>query len=1139
MGYLGASSQCFDSSDEDTPAVSKGWRPGQPPRGDVVVKMTGNKSKAVINSEHSKVTNKVLTSDTEITSTISSKVSSAMQDKYQIPGLFIKPSAKVAPKSIKPVEAKLTLSPVEGTISLSTKIVEEKSSYQSSIFTPSKSPILESRMQQRTALGEKHQSSTPSVKPISMTSPSVKHKQNNEVTTNTSQALISNNNLRSVKETEVKSEEESEWEYYTETEPSDTEDPKKEAPITLPAVEKTTKTSKSNISESVTSSTNIPKDTPKDIKTKSEAPVEKKKQLRPKVVPKKELVEISVTEPVESKKVTKTNLDVNKNIAEVKSIVVPPKAVKIPVKDVPKKNNDAVTQKISSDKTSVAASKLNQKPTEQSQTKSQVGATKQEKDTADKKPTPVIKTDQKPEQSNLKIESVTKVKEQTLPKAQNETPAKIAETAKVVTQEANNIPIKGNVKPKSAGEVTPMSDKVTKQEEKNASKSTIITQAKESKASETVDKKPPVNAVVDIKNDINKQKVEKVKQLVEKQPNKPDAKVQKQSEQIVNTSKQTKENVDLILAPAKAVFTDDKQKENKDDSRISSPTQSMPATSLDRLPSPLKMMFAKTENVSPPNHSPENEPKWFNNVPKEDANYINPSKVMSDMKNDINKQKKKQSKDEQILIKVSDQAENPWYDDNDDDMQELMQKRPSLLTEIDQAQDRRLTPEENVAVIKMYGGVMFPGGPVEKTPKSWLFKIRKAIRADSIEKKKQRDSGIESQLVSLRNSSTSSASSSVSSFTGFSSPDVHSDEYSDSEEDDSKLFKNPVNEAPTKTSPEFRKYGVKDFRFLKVLGKGSFGKVLLAELRNSQNFYAVKALKKDAVLEDDDIECTMIERKVLALGVKHPFLCHLFCTFQTDSHLYFVMEYLNGGDLMFHIQQQGRFDTERARFYSAEIVCALRFLHRKGIVYRDLKLDNLLLDYEGHIRIVDFGMCKLQVYLDKTADTFCGTPDYMAPEIIKGMKYTHSVDWWSFGVLLYEMLIGQSPFNGCDEDELFWSICNEQAYFPRFLSKEAKQILLLLLEKTPAKRLGVSESIHGDVRNQPFFKPIDFNKLERRQVIPPYKPKLKNPMDVSYFDTAFTDEPVKLTPVDKEFIDDVNQAQFKGFSYTNKVYTAK
>jgi len=479
-------------------------------------------------------------------------------------------------------------------------------------------------------------------------------------------------------------------------------------------------------------------------------------------------------------------------------------------------------------------------------------------------------------------------------------------------------------------------------------------------------------------------------------------------------------------------------------------------------------------------------------------------------------------------------AEKPWYDDEDEDMQELLKNRPTILREIDQTQDRRLTPDENMAVIKMYGGVMFPGGEVEKTPKSWLFKIRKALRGNSAEKRKTKEG------TDGRAGSSSSNSSSVSSFTSYSkspSPELR-DCYSDSDDDEKEeIFKNPRNEAPTKYRPSFKKYGAKDFKFLRVLGKGSFGKVLLTELRGSQNYYAVKALKKDAVLEDDDIECTMIERKVLALGVKHPFLCHLFCTFQTDSHLFFVMEYLNGGDLMFHIQQQGRFDTERARFYSAEIVCALKFLHQKGIVYRDLKLDNLLLDYEGHIRIVDFGMCKLQVYLDKTADTFCGTPDYMAPEIIKGMKYTHSVDWWSFGVLLYEMLIGQSPFNGCDEDELFWSICNEQAYFPRFLSKEAKQLLLLLLEKNPANRLGVSESTHGDIRRQPFFRSIDFPRLEAKQIAPPYKPKLKNPMDVSYFDTAFTEEPVKLTPMEMGLMEGLNQDQFKGFSYTNKVYT--
>eukprot|EP00091_Calanus_sinicus_P024223 TRINITY_DN8570_c0_g1_i1.p1 TRINITY_DN8570_c0_g1~~TRINITY_DN8570_c0_g1_i1.p1 ORF type:complete len:235 (-),score=34.85 TRINITY_DN8570_c0_g1_i1:50-754(-) len=233
-----------------------------------------------------------------------------MQDKYQIPGLFIKPSTKAAPKSVKPVEAKLTLSPVEGTISLSTKLVEEKNSYQSSIFTPSKSPVLEARMQQRNAIGEKQQSSTPSVKPISMTSPSAKHKQNNEVTTNASQALISNNNLRSVKETEAKSEEDSEWEYYTETEPSDTEDAKKDASSSLPPAEITTKSPKAVQSEQVTPisgkiSTNIPKVTSTDNTSKVLPPVKSKEPVKPKIIPEKHTVDISVIPKIETKKVVK------------------------------------------------------------------------------------------------------------------------------------------------------------------------------------------------------------------------------------------------------------------------------------------------------------------------------------------------------------------------------------------------------------------------------------------------------------------------------------------------------------------------------------------------------------------------------------------------------------------------------------------------------------------------------------------------------------------------------------------------------------------------------------------------------------------------------------------------------------------
>ncbi|XP_043461456.1 serine/threonine-protein kinase STE20-like isoform X2 [Leptopilina heterotoma] len=333
---------------------------------------------------------------------------------------------------------------------------------------------------------------------------------------------------------------------------------------------------------------------------------------------------------------------------------------------------------------------------------------------------------------------------------------------------------------------------------------------------------------------------------------------------------------------------------------------------------------------------------------------------------------------------------------------------------------------------------------------------------------------------------------------------------------------------PATNLPRFKKYAVTDFNFLKVLGKGSFGKVLLAELRGTECIYAVKCLKKDVVLEDDDVECTLIERKVLTLATRHPYLCHLFCTFQTESHLFFVMEYLNGGDLMFHIQKSGRFSEARARFYAAEIWSGLNFLHKKGIVYRDLKLDNVLLDFEGHIRIADFGMCKLQIFLDRTADTFCGTPDYMAPEIIKGLKYNQAVDWWSFGILLYEMLTGQSPFSGCDEEELFWSICNERPFIPRYLSQDSTSMLICLLEKDSGKRLPAHEiAVH------PFFQSLAWDKLERRQLEAPFKPAVEHTLDTRYFDTAFTAERPRLTAVPEDILTSMDQNVFRGFSYTN------
>ncbi|XP_068171905.1 protein kinase C delta type-like [Antennarius striatus] len=344
-------------------------------------------------------------------------------------------------------------------------------------------------------------------------------------------------------------------------------------------------------------------------------------------------------------------------------------------------------------------------------------------------------------------------------------------------------------------------------------------------------------------------------------------------------------------------------------------------------------------------------------------------------------------------------------------------------------------------------------------------------------------------------------------------------------------IKAPERPHPTPAAPTVTRIHltVNHLVFHKVLGKGSFGKVLLAELKGKGQFFAVKVLKKDVVLMDDDVECTMVEKRVLSLAWENPFLTHLYSTFQSKEHLFFVMEYLNGGDLMFHIQDKGRFDIVRATFYAAEIIVGLQFLHSKGIIYRDLKLDNVMLDKDGHIKIADFGMCKENVFGDARATTFCGTPDYIAPEILLGQKYTFSVDWWSFGVLVYEMLIGQSPFQGDDEDELFESIRTETPLYPRSITKDSKSLIELLFERDPSRRLGVV----GDIRAHPFFKSINWTALEKREVEPPFKPKVKSPSDCSNFDREFLSEKPKLSHTDKNLIESMDQAAFAGFSFIN------
>uniref|UniRef100_A0AC35U9L6 Protein kinase C n=1 Tax=Rhabditophanes sp. KR3021 TaxID=114890 RepID=A0AC35U9L6_9BILA len=350
-----------------------------------------------------------------------------------------------------------------------------------------------------------------------------------------------------------------------------------------------------------------------------------------------------------------------------------------------------------------------------------------------------------------------------------------------------------------------------------------------------------------------------------------------------------------------------------------------------------------------------------------------------------------------------------------------------------------------------------------------------------------------------------------------------------------------VPETPT-VAPSFsaairlpNQVSIADFNFIKVLGKGSFGKVMLAELRGTDEVYAIKILKKDVILQDDDVECTMCEKRILSLAARHPFLTALHSSFQTPDKLFFVMEYVNGGDLMFQIQRARKFDEARARFYAAEVTCALQFLHRHEVIYRDLKLDNILLDSEGHCRIADFGMCKEGINSNKLTSTFCGTPDYISPEILQEMEYGVSVDWWALGVLMYEMMAGQPPFEADNEDDLFEAILHDDVLYPVWLSKEAVSILKAFMTKNPLKRLGCVQSQGGEdaIRAHPFFREIDWDALEARKMKSPFKPKIKSKRDVNNFDSDFTKEEPALTPTDSSIVKSINQEEFVGFDFIN------
>ncbi|XP_076976942.1 ribosomal protein S6 kinase alpha-2 isoform X2 [Tamandua tetradactyla] len=328
----------------------------------------------------------------------------------------------------------------------------------------------------------------------------------------------------------------------------------------------------------------------------------------------------------------------------------------------------------------------------------------------------------------------------------------------------------------------------------------------------------------------------------------------------------------------------------------------------------------------------------------------------------------------------------------------------------------------------------------------------------------------------------------------------------------------------------FEKADPSQFELLKVLGQGSYGKVFLVRKvkgPDAGQLYAMKVLKKATLKVRDRVRSKM-ERDILA-EVNHPFIVKLHYAFQTEGKLYLTLDFLRGGDLFTRLSKEVMFTEEDVKFYLAELALALDHLHGLGIIYRDLKPENILLDEEGHIKITDFGLSKEAVDPDKRAYSFCGTIEYMAPEVVNRRGHTHSADWWSFGVLMFEMLTGSLPFQGKDRKETMALILKAKLGMPQFLSPEAQSLLRALFKRNPSNRLGAGLDGVEDIKRHPFFLTIDWNKLYRKEIKPPFKPAVGRPEDTFHFDPEFTSR----TPTDSPGVPPSANAHhlFRGFSF--------
>jgi len=292
--------------------------------------------------------------------------------------------------------------------------------------------------------------------------------------------------------------------------------------------------------------------------------------------------------------------------------------------------------------------------------------------------------------------------------------------------------------------------------------------------------------------------------------------------------------------------------------------------------------------------------------------------------------------------------------------------------------------------------------------------------------------------------------------------------------------------------------------------------------------------KASIVLHEKRTQHTRAERTILE-DVQHPFIVKLFYAFQTRRKLYLVLEYVPGGELFMHMARERMFSEDLACFVAAEIVLALEHLHLLGIIYRDLKPENVLVDQHGHVILTDFGLSKVSLDEDGKTNTICGTVEYMAPEVVQDkIRYDKTVDWWALGIMIYDMIVGCAPFRGRNRKLTMDAIVNHRLKCPPFMSPDAKDLVTKLLRKHAGSRLGSGENGAAKIKAHPFFRKLDWEQLKRRNITPPFVPVLTAEDDVSNFDDQFTTQYPELeTPLASPLSPSMDHL-FKGFSYVNK-----